>query len=201
MPRNWLLLFLLCLMVLIACDFCWIQDCSDAEEEEYACSECNFQLTALTQAYNQKEWRDLSCCLSDQFTFYFNPADSIYVSFTFPDLQLDRDQELDILKNMFENAPSISLTLSGDRVMSYSGDPTGESKLLPRSYDLTVFLADGVGYRIGGECHFVVAPEDGTYKIVQWQDLSSSSASIIKEDGIRDVENDKSWGYVKWIFR
>lgn len=180
----------------VACEFCWITDCDD-DEDNFPCENCDLQLTGLLTAYNQKDYRYLECCLSDDFKFYFDPVDSADVANTFPDMTLDRDRELSITRSMIENADIIELELYGDSVEDYSGDPNGVAKILRRGFDLTVIFADSSGYDISGNCNFIVRPEGDQYKIVEWWDLSAAQPA----HGLRDVENGRSWGYVKWIFR
>ncbi len=198
MPKK-IIAFLLfsSLIIIVSCDLCWIQDCED-DENPIECS-CDLQLTDIVRAYNEQEFSYLDCCLADDFVFHFDPTDSNDVREAFPLLKISRDRELEISENIFDTAGTVSLQLSGDEVRSYSGDPTGQSKLLPRNFELTVLFPDSSGYQISGECDFVVRPVGERYEITIWRDLSGSVT--MKTPEIKGIDGDKSWGYVKWIFR
>ena len=182
----------------LACDFCWISDCGDPEIA-VDCLVNGEDLANLLEAYNSKEAEYLKCCFASDYLFHFNPRDSIDVAKTFPDLTISREREIGITKHLFSIADSVSLVLWGTASYPYNG-PTGESLMrLPRQFDLRIIFKDHSGYAISGDCEFIVRDESGEVKIVDWYDYSGHNPSLNKS--LLEIDEDKSWGFLKWYFR
>ncbi len=196
---RWIWFMLIGLAIIVnggGCDFCGFKKCTENDKKNLRV-DCegisDLQLTALQKAYNEQKSDYLECCLDDDFVFYFNPKDSSQVASAFPEYNMDRTREILISANMLKIAKSVHLELTGDGVFDYPRDPAGQMKRLPRNFNLTIVLPDSSGFEITGSGDFIVRPEGAEYKIVEWWDYSGASR--------RDIEHDRSWGYIKWFFR
>ena len=88
---------------------------------------------------------------------------------------IDTEEEFHIA--MFNSVTAIELTLIGEAEYPWTGDPSGLSLALPRTFDLKVYTdgAQSTGFRASGSALFICREdEDGEWYIWQWWDQSES---------------------------
>jgi len=88
---------------------------------------------------------------------------------------LDLEEEFHIM--MFDNVSSIELSLSGTQQSPWTGDSTGLSLQLPRTFDLKVYTnaAHSEGYRASGSALFICREDStGEWYIWKWWDISDT---------------------------
>lgn len=87
------------------------------------------------------------------------------------------DLEQEFHEGMFSQAYGIDLSMSGTSQYPWSGDSTGESLLLSRTFDLKVYIDETLqnGYRASGDALFVCRQDaDGEWYVWQWWDASET---------------------------
>ena len=88
---------------------------------------------------------------------------------------LDLEEEFHI--SMFNAVSAIELTLTGNSEFPWSGDSTGMSLALPRTFDLKVYTdgAHTTGFRASGSALFICREDsEGEWYIWQWWDQSDT---------------------------
>lgn len=135
-------------------------------------------LENLQYAYVSRDIGHYLDCFRDDFEFHLQEIDwDDYDGDGVIDEYwgLDLEEEFHIL--MFNNVSSIDLTLAGTSESPWTGDSTGLSLQLPRTFDLKVYTneAHSEGYRAAGEAFFVCREDStGEWYIWQWWDLSDT---------------------------
>lgn len=132
----------------------------------------------LKYSYTARDITRYLDCFRDDFEFhllevdwadYSNPPDGIVDTFWGLDLE---EQYTDM---MFSVVTSIELTMWGGTEYPWSGDPTGETIVVSRQFDLKVYTDESgtQGYRATGNAEFWCKPDStGQYYIWQWWDYS-----------------------------
>ncbi len=136
-------------------------------------------LENLEYAYISRDIGHYLACFRDDFEFHLQEIDwDDYDGDGTVDTYwgLDLEEQFHIL--MFNNVSSISLTLSGTQQSIWTGDSTGLSLQLPRTFDLKVYTneAQSEGYRASGSALFICREDSSTgeWYIWQWWDLSDT---------------------------
>lgn len=133
----------------------------------------------LQLAYVNRDLARYIACFRSDFEFHLLEVD--WEDYT-GDGQIDTywglDQEEAGHENMFNAVEQIELTLLGNLEYPDMSDPTGQSWVLPRTFDLKVYTQlsgpGGVqGYRASGEAMFVCRTDSlGEWYIWKWYDHS-----------------------------
>jgi len=134
-------------------------------------------LENLEYAYRNREIVHYLDCFRDDFEFHLQEVDWFdYNDDGIIDTYWGLDQEEAFHILMFNNVSSIDLSLSGTQESPWTGDPTGESYKLPRTFDLKVYTdeAHSNGFRAAGSALFICRPDTNTgeWYIWQWWDES-----------------------------
>ena len=144
----------------------------------------------LEYAYNTMDIDLYMSCFREDFEFHllwYNPHGCPAKQDSFWGYAVE---EL-IHQNMFAYVYSIELTIEGTQESPWTGDTTGQSYQLHRTFDLKVYTneAQSEGYRAAGSALFICRPDstDDQWYIWQWCDLS-------------DTKESTTWGALKALF-
>ncbi len=135
-------------------------------------------LENLQFAYISRDIGHYLACFRDDFEFHLQEIDwDDYNGDGVIDEYWGLDLEEDFHISMFNssNVTTIDLTLSGISEYPWSGDSTGLSLQLDRTFDLKVYTIEG-GYRASGTALFICREDtsSGEWYIWQWWDLSDT---------------------------
>ncbi len=135
----------------------------------------------LQFAYNYMDIDLYMSCFRDDFEFHllwYNPHGNSAKQDSF----WGYAEEEQIHQNMFADVPMIELTLSGTSEYPWTGDSTGQSYQLDRTFDLKVYasLFPAQGYMASGSTYFICRPDtaDDQWYIWQWWDLSDTKERV-----------------------
>ncbi len=136
-------------------------------------------LENLEYAYISRDIGHYLNCFRDDFEFHLLEVDwNDYNDDGILDKYWGLDQEEAFHILMFNNVSSIDLTLDGIQQSPWTGDPTGQSYQLPRTFDLKVYTdeAQSSGFRASGSALFICRPDTNTgeWYIWQWWDQSDT---------------------------
>ncbi|MCK4806893.1 MAG: hypothetical protein KAT09_04570 [Candidatus Aegiribacteria sp.] len=135
-------------------------------------------LKNLEYAYKSLDIVHYLNCFRDDFEFHLREIDwDDYNDDGIIDEYWGIDQEEAFHILMFNNVSSIELTLSGTQQSPWTGDSTGQSLQMPRTFDLKVYTneAHSEGYRASGSALFICRKDSmGEWYIWQWWDLSDT---------------------------
>lgn len=131
----------------------------------------------LEYAYNTMDIDLYMSCFREDFEFHlleWNP--------TKQDSFWGYAVEEQFHQNMFAVVHSIELVISGSQESPWTGDSTGQSYQLPRTFDLKVYLDElhTEGYRASGSALFICRPDttDDQWYVWQWWDLSDTKENV-----------------------
>jgi len=134
----------------------------------------------LQYAYLSRDLDKYMACFRDDFEFHLLATDWADYSIP-PDGVVDTYWGLDLEEQfheaMFSAVNSIELTLWGGYDHPWTGDPTGITREMTRSFTLKVYTdGSGIhGYQATGSAKFVIRPDStGQYYIWQWWDESET---------------------------
>ena len=136
-------------------------------------------LENLEYAYISRDIGHYLACFRDDFEFHLLEVDwNDYNDDGTIDTYWGLDLEEQYHINMFNstNVTSIDLNLSGTQQSVWTGDPTGQSYQLQRTFELKVFTTISPGYIATGSALFICRPDTttGEWYIWQWWDLSDT---------------------------
>ncbi len=136
-------------------------------------------LENLEYAYTSRDIVHYLDCFRDDFEFHLMEIDwDDYDGDGTLDTYWGLDQEEAFHILMFNNVSSIDLSLNGNQQSPWTGDPTGQSYQLQRTFDLKVYTntAQNDGYRATGSALFICRPDTNTgeWYIWQWWDQSDT---------------------------
>jgi len=144
----------------------------------------------LEYAYNTMDIDLYMSCFREDFEFHllcYNPHGCPAKQDSFWGYAAEEQ----IHQNMFEVVHAIELVITGSQESPWTGDSTGMSLQLPRTFDLKVYLdeAHTEGYRASGSTYFICRPDttNDQWYVWQWWDLS-------------DTKEQTSWGALKEMF-
>lgn len=133
----------------------------------------------LQMAYVNRDHDHYMQCFRDDFEFHLLEQDwDDFNGDGIIDTYWGLDTEDEFHEAMFNGAELIELTFTGTQQYLWMGDPTNESWLLPRTFDLKVYTSIGGsgpvnGWRASGDAQFICrTDENGEWYIWQWFDLS-----------------------------
>ena len=127
----------------------------------------------LEIAYNTMDIELYMSCFREDFEF-------TYFDFSIPDpwtITWGYDTEEEKHQNMFTSVPDIDLEMSGDYQSPWTGDSTGASLQLIRSFDLKLYddSTSSSGVRATGQALFVCRQDSaGVWYVWQWLDQSDT---------------------------
>lgn len=135
-------------------------------------------LQNLEYAYVSRDIGHYLNCFRDDFEFHLLEIDwDDYNGDDIIDRYWGLDQEEAFHINMFNstNVTSIDLVLEGNQQSPWTGDPTGQSYQLQRTFSLKVYMNPN-GYIATGSALFICRPDTNTgeWYIWQWWDLSDT---------------------------
>ncbi|OPL20031.1 MAG: hypothetical protein AVO35_00810 [Candidatus Aegiribacteria sp. MLS_C] len=165
-------------MVLMACWNPFSPESKPSESEQYysPCDSAWKVLKNLQYAYVSRDIGHYLDCFRDDFEFHLLEIDwDDYDGDGIIDEYWGLDLEEAFHEVMFNNVSTIELTLSGDSQSPWTGDSTGQSLQLTRTFDLKVYTSDDPpeGFRASGEALFICRPDStGEWYIWQWWDQS-----------------------------
>ncbi len=121
--------------------------------------------------------RYMECFRSDFAFYYTSNGDTLNWGF-------DTEENIHY-PSMFWNVDMIELKLSGSEEYPWSGDTTGSTLVLPREYDLKVYMVpDSAEYRALGTAHFICRQDSmEEWYVWQWRDYPDPG-----EDGWSDIK-------------
>ncbi|MCK4807067.1 MAG: hypothetical protein KAT09_05445 [Candidatus Aegiribacteria sp.] len=145
----------------------------------------------LEYAYNAMDLDLYMSCFREDFEFHllwwYNPHGKPAKQDSF----WGYDVEEQFHQNMFAYVDSIELTVEGTQGSPWSGDSTGQSYQLPRTFNLWIYTdkAQTGFYRACGSALFVCRQDttDDQWYVWQWWDLS-------------DTKDWTTWGQIKTMF-
>ena len=127
----------------------------------------------LETAYNYQDLDEYLLCFRDDFFFLTCPPDTFW----------GYDTEMLFHERMFSNVDDILLTLSGDAEWTWSGDSTGQSLELLRSFYMKVYYTSGSQNALAlaeGQARFICRPDSsGDWYVWRWEDESEISDSLM----------------------
>ncbi len=132
----------------------------------------------LCYAYNNMDLDLYMSCFRDDFQFhllYLGPGYGIGPGEQ--DSSWGYQREMEIHENMFSTVYGIELEMNGSSQIPWSGDTTGQSLQLSRTFDLKVYLDQTLenGYRASGTALFICRQDtSGDWYIWQWWDQSET---------------------------
>ncbi len=136
-------------------------------------------LENLQYAYQSRDLDHYLACFRDDFEFHlleidFDDYDGDGIVDEYWGLALEEQFH----EAMFAQVASIDLTLSGSSQEPWSGDSTGQSLQLQRTFELKVYLdgAGTTGYRANGVALFICREDTvtGDWYVWQWWDQSDT---------------------------
>ncbi|MCD4700772.1 MAG: hypothetical protein K8S24_02845 [Candidatus Aegiribacteria sp.] len=121
----------------------------------------------------------MNCFRNDYEFNYISDSDTLSWGF---------DTEESIHISMFDQVRRMDLTLSGSEEYPWSGDTTGSTLVLPREYDLKVYMVpDSAEYRALGTAHFICRQDSmEEWYVWQWWDFPDTGK--------------EGWGDIKVLF-
>ncbi len=135
-------------------------------------------LENLQYAYESRDLDHYLDCFRDDFEFHLLQVDwDDYDGDGIIDEYWGLDLEEEFHQIMFNSVTAIELTLSGTAQSPWTGDSTGQSLQLPRTFDLKVYTDDAhqTGYRASGDALFICREDStGEWYIWRWYDQSST---------------------------
>ena len=145
----------------------------------------------IEYSYNAKYLSHYMSCFREDFIFHLAPQSSQP-----PDTTWGYDVEESFHEPMFEYVDEIDLEFTGNVEYPWSGDSTGQSLALQRSFDLKVYYAvPGSPYEgscASGSVLFICRPDsNGDWYVWQWWDSS--------ETGRQGLDS-LSWTDIKTLF-
>ncbi len=134
----------------------------------------NAALRSYELAYTTKDLDLYEQCLADDFTFVFNPEDRIFLEeMGIKEAFWGKTEEIRNVKNIFQDAETITLSMISTRPVDISGN--GTAYMFRQTINLTVTLTGQI-YTVYGEALFTVKKIDlDHWKIVQITDLTRGS--------------------------
>ncbi len=135
-------------------------------------------LENLQYAYISRDIGHYLACFRDDFEFHLLEIDwADYTGNGVIDEYWGLDLEEEFTTSMFNstNVTTIDLTLSGSSQYPWTGDSTGQSLQLDRTFNLKVYTLDG-GFIASGTALFICREDtsSGEWYIWQWWDLSDT---------------------------
>ncbi|MCD4700528.1 MAG: hypothetical protein K8S24_01595 [Candidatus Aegiribacteria sp.] len=131
----------------------------------------------LEYAYNTMDIDLYMSCFREDFEFHLLEWNSAKQD-SFWGYALEEQIHL----NMFASVPLIELAISGIQESPWTGDSTGQSYQLSRTFDLKVntSLFPAQGYRASGSTLFICRPDttDDQWYVWQWWDLSDNKENV-----------------------
>ena len=118
----------------------------------------------MEYSYCEQNLNEYLKCIRSDFEFnYVSNGDTLSWGF---------DTEQNIHISMFNQVSEVWLTVFGFEQYHWSGDTTGSTLVLPREYDLKVFMVpDSVEYRAQGTAEFICRQDSiGEWYVWQWWD-------------------------------
>ncbi len=179
MPKKVLLVGSLAIAAIMASG-CWnpfspdTQGPSESLDYYYPVDSAWKAVKNLEYAYVARSIDHYMDCFRDDFEFHLLEVDwDDYNGDGIIDEYWGIDLEEAFTETMFDRVNSIELSLSGDSQQPWSGDSTGQSLMLTRTFDLKVY-ADPQGYRASGTALFICRQDTttGDWYIWQWWDQS-----------------------------
>ncbi len=162
---------------------CWNPFSPDTEEGEqiqyYSPVDSAWKtLKNLEYAYISRDIDHYLSCFREDFEFHLLEVDFYdYDGDGLIDEYWGIDSEEEFHISMFNSVSAIELTLSGTQESPWTGDSTGQSYQLPRTFDLKVYTdgAHTTGYRASGSALFVCREDStGEWYVWQWWDQSDT---------------------------
>jgi hypothetical protein len=169
--------------VLLAVSGCWNPFSPDTEPAEefnyYNPADSAWKvLENLEYAYVSRDIGHYLDCFRDDFEFHLLELDwDDYDGDGIIDEYWGLDLEEEFHELMFNNVSAIELNLSGTSQSPWTGDSTGLSLQLTRTFDLKVYTdeAQSQGYRASGDALFICREDStGEWYIWQWWDQSDT---------------------------
>ncbi|MCK5115297.1 MAG: hypothetical protein KAR44_01775 [Candidatus Aegiribacteria sp.] len=135
----------------------------------------------LEYAYETKDLDLYMSCFREDFEFHllwYNPHGSSAKQDSFWGYAAEEQ----IHMNMFAAVPLIELILSGTSEYPWTGDSTGQSYQLDRTFNLKVYTSmfPAQGYMASGSTLFICRPDttDDQWYVWHWWDLSDTKESV-----------------------
>lgn len=181
MKKTGITVIALGLSLSLALSGCWnpfSPESTPGESFQYynPCDSAYKVLKNLEYAYVSRDIDHYLDCFRDDFEFHLLEIDwDDYNGDGIIDEYWGLDLEEAFHEVMFGNVSSIELTLSGTSQSPWTGDSTGQSLQLTRTFDLKVYTSEDPpeGYRASGEALFICRPDStGEWYIWQWWDQS-----------------------------
>lgn len=133
-------------------------------------------LENLEYAYISRDLGHYMSCFREDFEFHLLEIDwNDYTNNGIIDEYWGIDLEEQFHETMFNSVSAIELVLSGVHESPWTGDSTGQSLQLIRTFDLKVYTdeAQSQGYRATGDALFICREDStGEWYIWQWWDQS-----------------------------
>jgi len=162
---------------------CWNPFSPDTEEGEelqyYNPADSAWKaLKNLEYAYISRDLAHYTACFREDFEFHLLEIDwADYDGDQIIDEYWGKSLEEEFHETMFAQVSAIELTLTGTQESPWSGDSTGMSLALPRTFDLKVYTdgAHTTGYRASGSSLFICREDStGEWYVWQWWDQSDT---------------------------
>jgi hypothetical protein len=167
-------------------------------------------LDSLEAAYNSMNLESYLACFRDDFEFH--PLEMEWDDYDgdgINDPCWGLDLETSYHEAMFALATGVELSMEGTEEAVWSGDSTGASLMLPRTFDLMVYTDSihSTGYHASGFALFICRQdEQDAWYVWQWFDMSelkrwamNPCSARIATLGGSPLEA-FSWGYIKAVF-
>ena len=119
----------------------------------------------LEHSYFELNLNEYLCCFRNDFEFNYE-SDGDTLSWGF-------DTEQNIHYSLFNQVSEVWLEFFGSEQYAWSGDTTGSTLVLPRDYNLRVFIGpdDSTGTPAYGTAHFICRQDSmGEWYVWQWWD-------------------------------
>ncbi len=135
-------------------------------------------LENMEYAYISRDINHYMACLRSDFEFHLLETDwEDYTGNGVIDEYWGIDLEEEFHIAMFNAVTAIELNLIGEAEYPWTGDPSGLSLALPRTFDLKVYTdgAHSTGFRASGSALFICREDsEGEWYIWQWWDQSET---------------------------
>lgn len=170
-------------IAIVAVAGCWNPFSPDTEPGEevqyYTPADSAWKvLKNLEYAYTSRDIGHYLSCFRDDFEFHLLEIDwADYNGDGTIDEFWGLDNEERFHLSMFNSVSAIELSLSGTQESPWTGDSTGQSYQLPRTFDLKVYTdgAHTTGYRASGSALFICREDStGEWYVWQWWDQSDT---------------------------
>ena len=154
---------------------------------------------SLLSAYNAMDVESYLACFRDDFRYHFLLSEwGQHWTEPWPEGWWGLVAEAAFHEVMFDQDIIVELTLSGTQESEWSGDTTGASMSLPRTFDLKIYT-DSTGYRATGSALFICRQDSlDAWYVWQWWDISQTCEGLF--DGLPMPLEANTWSYIKYFF-